>query len=117
MRKVLLLAGILSLLFAHTSTTAMGEKKRTPARTDKVTYAEVVKDHPALEEMVNENGFNNLSGEEQWELIAMLDKYYFFQNEGEYYAGESPSQSMMYLRRAKSLKKEIEARFGHVMKE
>ncbi|NIO06028.1 MAG: hypothetical protein GTN74_15940 [Proteobacteria bacterium] len=117
MRKALLLAVALSLLYAHTSTTAMGEKKVAPARTDKVTYAELVKDHPALEEMVDENGFNDLSGEEQWELITMVDKYYFFQQEGEYYAGESPSQSMMYLRRAKSLKKEIEARFGHVIKE
>jgi hypothetical protein len=117
MKKILLFALAFYIFVGHNSITAMGEKKKAPLREDKVTYAEVVKDHPPLKEMVDENGFDNLSGKEQWELIAKLDKYTFFKQEGEYYAGESPSQSMMYLQRAKSLKKEIRARFGHVLKE
>ncbi|NIQ39328.1 MAG: hypothetical protein GTN81_12150 [Proteobacteria bacterium] len=117
MRRILLFALVFYILVGHNSTTAMGEKKKAPLREDKVTYAEVVKDHPALREMVDETGFNDLSGEEQWELIAKIDKYTFFRHEGEYYAGESPSQSMMYLQKAKSLMKEIRARFGHVLKE
>ena len=56
------------------------------------------------------------SSQEQWDLINLLDRYAFFRYEGEYYAGESPSQSMIYLRKAKSLKKEIKIRFGHVLK-
>lgn len=116
MGRILLLAVAFCILVGHTSTTAMGEKKTVPLREDHVTYTDAVKDHPALEEMVDENGFNSLSGGEQWELISMLDKYAFFRHEGEYYAGESPSQSMMYLQRAKSLMKEIKARFGHVLK-
>jgi hypothetical protein len=94
----------------------MGEKKAVPSRDDKMTYGEAVKDHPQLGEMVTEEGFNNLTGREQWELITLVDKYAFFRHEGEYYAGESPSQSMIYLRKAKMIKKEIRKRFGHVLK-
>lgn len=116
MRGVLPWAVLCCLLFLHTSTTAMGEKKAVPSREDKITYHEAVQDHPQLAEMVAEEGFNNLSGRDQWELITMVDKYAFFRHEGEYYAGESPSQSMIYLRKAKALKKEIQKRFGHVLK-
>ena len=94
----------------------MGEKRAVPARDDKITYAEAVQDHPELAEMVVEEGFNSLNGAEQWELITLLDKYTFFQKEGEYYAGESPGQSMFYLQRAKSLMKDIRKQFGHVLK-
>ena len=94
----------------------MGEKKAVPPRDDKITYDEAVKDHPQVGEMVTQEGFDSLNGAEQWELITMVDKYAFFQHEGEYYAGESPSQSMIYLRKAKALKKEIRKRFGHVLK-
>jgi hypothetical protein len=94
----------------------MGEKGTVPSRQDKVTYAEVVNDHPQLEEMVDENGFDNLSGDAQWELINMVDKYAFFLHEGQYYAGESPAQSMIYLQKAKSLEKQIGKRFGDVLK-
>jgi len=116
MRRIVLLAFALSMLVSHLSTNVMGEKKAAPVRGEKVTYAEVVKDHPQLEKMVEENGFNSLSSQEQWDLINLLDRYAFFRYEGEYYAGESPSQSMIYLRKAKSLKKEIKTRFGHVLK-
>lgn len=116
MRRIVLLAFALCILISHTSTKAMGEKKPVPSRQDKVTYAEIVKDHPQLEEMVDENGFNSLSGKEQWELVSMVERYAFFINEGEYYAGESPSQSMIYVSKAKSLNKEIRTRFGHVLK-
>jgi len=115
MRRLLPWA-VLCCLFLHTSTTAMGEKKAVPPRDDKITYGEAVQDHPQLAEMVTEEGFNNLNGREQWELITMVDKYAFFRHEGEYYAGESPSQSMIYLRKAKALKEEIRKRFGHVLK-
>lgn len=116
MRRMLLLVFAFWLFLGHTSAKAMGEKKTVPPREDKVTYIEVVKDHPQLEEMVDENGFNSLGGRDQWELIGIVDRYAFFLHEGQYYAGESPAQSMIYLDKAKSLKKEIRARFGHVLK-
>jgi len=116
MKRILLLACAFCMVLGHTSTTAMGGKKKVPPREDKVTYAEVVKDHRALKKMVDENGFNSLSGKEQWELIGMLDRYAFFSYEAEYYAGEAPATSIIYLRKAKALKKEIRDRFGHVLK-
>jgi hypothetical protein len=116
MRRALPWILILFLLLIHTPTTAMGEKKAVPPRDDKITYDRAVEDHPQLAEMVTEEGFNNLDGREQWELITMVDKYAFFRHEGEYYAGESPSQSMIYLRKAKALNEEIRKRFGHVLK-
>ena len=116
MRRVLPWAVLCCLLSFHTSTEAMGEKRAVPPREDKITYREAVQDHPQLVEMVTEEGFNNLNGREQWELITMIDKYAFFRHEGEYYAGESPSQSMIYVQKAKALEKEIRKRFGHVLK-
>lgn len=116
MERILPLAFAFCMLFGYSSTGAMGKKKPVPPREDKVTYAEVVKDHPRLEEMVDANGFNTLSGKEQWELISMVDRYAFFLHEGQYYAGESPASSFIYFNKAKSLKKQIRARFGHVLK-
>jgi hypothetical protein len=116
MRRILPMVFVFSMLLGHPSTRAMGEKKPVPSRQEKVTYAEVVRDHPQVKEMVEENGFNSLNGKEQWELIGMVDRYTFFRQEGEYYAGESPAQSMIYLNKAKSIKKEMRARFGHVLK-
>ncbi|MBW2058554.1 MAG: hypothetical protein JRH07_12770 [Deltaproteobacteria bacterium] len=116
MRRTLLFASVLFLLVITESASAMGQGKSVPSREDKVTYVEVVADHPQLEEMVDEEGFNDLSGRDQWELINLIDRYAFFLDEGRYYTGESPSQSMMYLRKAKSLKKEIITRFGRVLK-
>lgn len=106
------------MLLGLPSTEAMGEKKSTPLREDKVTYADVAKDHPQLKRMVDEDGFNSLSGPEQWELISMVDRYAFFLKETEFYAGDRGSQaaSLIYSRKAKSLKKEIKNRFGHVLK-
>ena len=117
MRRILLLTCALCIVLSHTSTTAMGAKKKVPPRVDKVTYAEVVDDHPALKEMVDEDGFNSLSGKEQWELIGMLDRYAWFRGEAEYYAGEASSTAIIYLRKAKALKKEIDKKYGHVLKE
>ncbi len=117
MRKVLPWAFAVSILLVHTSARAMGEKKSVPPREDKVTYAEIVPDRPQLKQMVHENGFNSLSGKEQWELISMVDRYTFFLNEGEYYAGEDPIQSILYLKKAESVRAAIRTRFGHVLKE
>jgi len=117
MRRFLPLALVLFLLLPHALATAMGEKKTVPLREDKVTYSEVIEDHPQLKDIVNEDGFNSLSGKEQWELITMTDRYAFFRYEAEYYAGESPTQSIMYTRKANSLEEEMKARFGHVLKE
>jgi hypothetical protein len=115
-RRILIVVFACSLLFVHGSTMALAGKTPEPPREDKVTYQEALEDHPALAEMVDEAGFNSLSGPEQWELITLVDKYSFFQQEGEYYAGESPGQSMLYLQRAKSIMKDIQKRFGHVLK-
>ncbi len=117
MPRFLLLALVFYLFLGHPLATAMGEKKAVPLREDKVTYSEVVKDHPQLKDVVDEDGFNSLSGKEQWELITMTDRYAFFSYEAEYYAGESPTQSIMYGKKAESLEKEMKARFGHVLKE
>jgi hypothetical protein len=119
MRRIGLLAFAFFLLFGHSSIEAMGDKKTLPGREDKVTYAEVAKDHPPLIRMVDEDGFNSLSGKEQWELISMVDRYAFFVKEAKYYAGDRGSQAtgMVYSQKAKALKKEIEVRFGHVLKE
>jgi hypothetical protein len=59
-----------------------------------------------------------VSGKEQWELIGMVDRYAFFRKEAEYFAGDRGSQStsMIYSQKAKSLRKEIKKRFGHVLK-
>lgn len=116
MGRILPLAFAFYMLLGYTSTEAMGKKKPVPPREDKVTYVEVVKDHPQLEEMVDANGFNTLSGRQQWELISMVDKYAFFLHEGQYYTGESPASSFLYLNKARSIKKQIRARFGHVLK-
>jgi hypothetical protein len=118
MRRIPLLAFAFCMLLGLPSTEAMGEKKSTPLREDKVTYADVAKDHPQLKRMVDEDGFNSLSGPEQWELISMVDRYAFFLKETEFYAGDRGSQaaSLIYSRKAKSLKKEIKNRFGHVLK-
>ena len=117
MKRMLPLACLFCILLTLAFNTAMGEKEGEAPREDKVTYAEVVQDHPALKEMVDEEGFNGLSGQEQWELIGMVDRYAFFSHEAEYYSGEAPAQGIIYLRKAKSLKKEITERFGHVLKE
>jgi len=116
MRRALSWVLVLFLLLIHTPTKAMGDKGTVPAREDRIDYADAVKDHPELKERVTADGFDSLTGKEQWELIALLDKHVFFRHEGEYYAGESPSQSMIYLQKGKAIEKEIRKRFGHVLK-
>jgi len=118
MRRILALALAFFFLLGMPSTRAMGDKKTAPGREDKVAYADVVKDHPQLKEMVDEDGFNSLDGAEQWELISMVDRYAFFIREAEFYAADRGSQAtgVVYSQKAKSLEKEIEMRFGHVLK-
>lgn len=82
----------------------------------KVIFEQVVRDHPYLGEMVDIEGFNSLSGEEQQELISMIDRYAFLRYQAEYYEQESRATSSAYFRRAKSVKKQIKTRFGHVLK-
>ena len=115
--------GLSSLLFIfilflliHVHAHAMGEKKPLP-RKDKVPYAEAVKEHPQMKTMVDEKGFDNLSGEEQWELIGLIDRYAFFIREAKYYSGESPGTAYAYLQQIESIKKQLKARFGSVLKE
>ncbi len=82
----------------------------------RIMFREAVKDYPYLAEMVTEEAFNILRGKEQRELIDMIDKYAFFLHEAEYYKQESPATSYSYSQKAGSLKKEIEARFGHALR-
>jgi hypothetical protein len=118
MGRVLVLAFAFCVFLGHPTTKAMGDKESVPPREDEITYAEAVTDHPQLKKMVDEDGFNGLSGKEQWELIGMVDRYAFFRKEAEYFAGDRGSQStsMIYSQKAKSLRKEIKKRFGHVLK-
>jgi hypothetical protein len=119
MRKTLFMACAFFMLLGNPTVQAMGEKKEVPAREDKVTYAEVVEEHPQLKRMVDEEGFNSLSGPEQWDLIGIIDRYAFFSKEAEFYAGDRGSQatSTIYSQKARKLKKEIETRYGRVLKQ
>ncbi|MBW2058078.1 MAG: formylglycine-generating enzyme family protein [Deltaproteobacteria bacterium] len=83
----------------------------------KLLFEKAAGDHPYLGRMVDEEGFNGLSHEAQRELIGMIDRYAFLLDQAEYYKQESNATSMAYFRRAKSLKRRIEARFGGIMKE
>jgi hypothetical protein len=115
MKRLSSLAFILFLLI-HVSAHAMGAKKPLP-REDKVQYAEAVKEHPQMKTMVDEKGFDNLSGKEQWELIGLIDRYAFFMREARYYSGESPAMAYAYLEQVESIRKQLKARFGSVLKE
>ena len=114
MKRLSLLVFIL-FLFVHVPAHAMGEKP--PPREDKVQYADAVKEHPQMKTMVDEKGFNNLSGKEQWELIGLIDRYAFFMREAGYYSGESPGTAHAYLQQVESIKKQMKARFGGVLKQ
>jgi formylglycine-generating enzyme required for sulfatase activity len=84
----------------------------------RVPFQEATIDYPHLGEMVDEEGFNNLKGGEQQELMGMVDRYLFFLEMAERYEEEkAPSTSQDYSRRARSLKRDIESKFGHVLKE
>jgi formylglycine-generating enzyme required for sulfatase activity len=82
----------------------------------RLIFTEVLRDYPILGELVNEDGFNGLSGKEQRELMRLLDKYVFFVNEAKYYDRESPGTSLAYSRMARTVKKQIQGRFKHILK-
>ncbi len=83
---------------------------------EKVTYPEAAGNHPHLRDMVKEEGFNSLSAEEQQELIRLIDKYAYYLEKAEYYDHESPGKSLAFSQDAEVLRKEIETRFGHILK-
>ncbi|NIO05968.1 MAG: hypothetical protein GTN74_15605 [Proteobacteria bacterium] len=83
---------------------------------EKVTYPEAAGNHPHLLDMVKEDGFNRLSAKEQQELIRLIDKYSYYLEKAEYYDHESPGKSLAFSQDAEVLRKEIETRFGHILK-
>jgi formylglycine-generating enzyme required for sulfatase activity len=80
-------------------------------------YTKVVQDHPELQAMVTESGFDNLSIEEQQDLIRMVDTYEWLLSRAKDYGEAYPAISRTYLVTAGSLREQIKARFGHVMRE
>ena len=83
----------------------------------RAVYGRVVKDHPELGRLVAESGFDSLTINEQQELVRMVERYGWLLSLAKGYEAEYPAISDNYLMRAKSLKKQIESRFGHVLKE
>ena len=65
---------------------------------------------------MTEKDFDRLTIAEQHELINMIDKYSWFLSLVESYKKDYPEIADTYIHRAESLKKQIEARFGHVLK-
>jgi formylglycine-generating enzyme required for sulfatase activity len=82
----------------------------------RVSFATASRQQPQFSEFMTEKDFDRLTIAEQHELIGMIDKYGWLLSLTDSYEKDYPEISQTYAHRAESLKKQIEARFGHVLK-